>query len=339
MNNAYIKAIDYYLPARVLNNDELATIFPELTAKKIEQKTGIAERRIAADGECASDLAEQAARQLFAKGACRPVDIDFLLFCTQSPDYFLPTTACLLQHRLGLPTSAGALDYPLGCSGYIYGLSMAKALIASAQAKNVLILTGETYSKHMEPNDRSVRTIFGDAGSATLVTGSGHTESSGIGTFIFGTDGSGADHLIVRNGGMRSRNSTGIVDDHLFMNGPEVFNFTLRVVPECIAALLAQEHINIEQVDGWVFHQANAFMLEHLRQKIGIPKERFFVNMRDCGNTVSSTIPIALARTLADGGIVAGQRIGLVGFGVGLSWGATTVAISQELVSHCKAGK
>jgi len=259
------------------------------------------------------------------------------LFCTQSPDYFLPTTACLLQHRLHLPTSAGALDFNLGCSGYIYGLGLAKGLIETGQAKRVLLVTAETYSKYINREDLSVRTIFGDAAAATLVIG---VESSSpgepIGPLVYGTDGSGSGNLIVPAGAMRSRMApeTDPVTDNfgnsrtsrdLYMNGAEIFTFTLRCVPKLVEQTLEAAHLSVTDVDAFVFHQANRYMLEHLRKKMNLPEDKFIVAMTDCGNTVSSTIPIALTEAARDGRIKANDRVMLVGFGVGYSWGAAFI--------------
>ncbi|HMH45528.1 MAG TPA: ketoacyl-ACP synthase III [Pyrinomonadaceae bacterium] len=335
---AAIKAIEYYLPREVLSNQQLSSEFPEWTMDKIEEKTGILERSIAAKEECSSDLGIEAARKLFASGACRSDEIDFLLLCTQSPDFFLPTTACLMQERLGIPRDAGALDFNLGCSGFIYGLGLAQGLIETGQAKNVLLITAETYSKFMNPGDKSVRTIFGDAAAATLIRelDSGQNPSlPNIGPFIYGTDGRGGDNLIVRNGGMRNPRSGCPAtpdnqgnyrsDDNLYMNGSEIFAFTLRVVPNSVSSLLSRAGKRLEDIDLFVFHQANRYMLDHLRKKLNIPEEKFYIALRHCGNTVSSTIPIALKEALEEGKLKAGKIIMLVGFGVGYSWGATLI--------------
>lgn len=342
---AQIAAVAYHLPERVLTNEELAALFPEWTAPKIEQKLGIAERHIAADDECASDLAVRAAERLFQTGACKPVDIDALLLCTQSADYFLPTTACVLQERLGLSRQTAALDFNLGCSGYVYGLGLAKGLIESGQACKVLLLTAETYSKFMHPRDKSVRTLFGDGASATLVCAASMEEA--LGPFVYGTDGRGAGNLIVPAGGMRRRvpegrevvdeNGSVRTDGHLFMNGPEIFAFTLQVVEQAVRRLAQQSGQTLEQVDKFVFHQANKYMLDHLRRKIGIPEDRFLVSMRHCGNTVSSSIPIALCDAAHDGRIRAGDRLMLVGFGVGYSWGACMTRWAGACVSSPSA--
>lgn len=330
---AAIQAIRSYLPERRVSNEDLAREFGDWDVAKIYQKTGIATRAIAGPDECASDLGISAARRLFSEGLCSKGDIDFVLFCTQSPDYFLPATACLVQSALGLSTSCGAVDINQGCSGFVYGLSIAKGLIESKVARGVLLITAETYSKYIHPLDRSVRTIFGDGASATLVCA---VESSTelLGPFVLGTDGSGAEQLIVRAGAARMRRSASsaevaqdpagspLCSETLYMNGPEIFSFTLQRVPDLVCRTLQKASLKTEDVDLFVFHQANAFMLEHLRKKLGIPPDKFCVNMAHYGNTVSSTIPMALEKAIADGQAKAGNRVMVVGFGVGYSWGA-----------------
>jgi 3-oxoacyl-[acyl-carrier-protein] synthase-3 len=333
---AAIRSIAYHLPERVLTNEALSAEFPDWRVEKIRAKTGIDRRHIAAEDECASDLAVAAARRLFDDGGCRPEDVDFLLLCTQSPDYVLPTTACLVQDRLGLRTGIGALDFNLGCSGFVYGLGLAKGLVETGQARSVLLLTAETYSKFLHREDRGCRTVFGDAAAATLIRGfEGIDGPDPIGPFVFGTDGRGAPNLIVATGGARRPRSAATaepyedergntrVDDCLFMDGPEIFAFTIQVVGPMVDDLLARAGIGRDQVDLFVFHQANRFMLNHLRSQLEIPEERFYLALGQCGNTVSSTIPIALKEAEAAGVLRPGQRVMAVGFGVGYSWGAT----------------
>ncbi len=326
---ATIRAIEYFLPETVLTNKELAALYPDWPAEKILAKTGIENRRIAAADQFSSDLAVEAAQKLFESGAVHASEVDFILLVTQSPDYFLPTTACLIQNRLGIPKTAGAFDINLGCSGYVYGLSVAKGLLETNQCNRVLLITAETYSKFIDPESHSVRTIFGDAAAATLITN--ERDGDSIGPFIFGTDGGGAENLIVRRGGLRGSR---IVEDEypestlpqsLFMNGPEIFAFTLRAIPSAINGLLEKSGKSMDDIDLFIFHQANAFMLEHLRKRIGIPEERFLVEMKDCGNTVSSTIPVALKQAHESGRLKRGQLLMLVGFGVGYSWGANLI--------------
>jgi 3-oxoacyl-[acyl-carrier-protein] synthase-3 len=336
MSKAFLQAIEYHLPARAVTTEQLAQEFPDWSVEKIESKTGIRTRYIAATDECASDLALQAAEKLFRSGVCGPKDIDYLILCTQSPDYFLPTTACLLQDRLGLPTSAGALDVNLGCSGYVYGLGLAQGLIETGQAQNVLLITADTYSKFTSPSDRNVRTLFGDGAAATLVKGIA-TERSALGPYVYGTDGAGAKNLIVPAGGLRCPRSSATArlmqddsgnersQDHLYMNGVEIFNFAMQAVPPAVATLLKRANIGMEDVDLFVFHQANRFMLDQLAKRMRLPSEKVYLALSDCGNTVSSSIPIALKEAEVAGSLRSGTLAVLVGFGVGYSWGATVL--------------
>lgn len=327
---AYIKGISYYLPERVVTNEELLKEFPEWSVDKVAKKVGVNSRHLAAENETAGDMAEKAARKLFEEYNVSPSDIDFVMLCTQSPDYFLPSTACILQHKLGIPTTAGAFDYNLGCSGCVYGLAMAKGLIAAGIAKNVLVLTAETYNKYLHPSDKSNRSIFGDGAAACLVSTEGFAE---IGEFSLGTDGSGADHLIVKTGAARCKQPTGIVtededghqryDDYLYMNGSAIFNFTLDAVPAMMKEILAKNNIEMDEVDYYVFHQANKFMLNTIRKVCVLPKDKFFVNLEETGNTVSSTVMIGLKQCLESGTIHEGMKVMVTGFGVGLSWGGT----------------
>ena len=336
---AVIAAIAHHLPARELTNEDLASELGDWTSEKIFEKTGIRTRRIAAAQECASDLGVAAARRLFEGGAVDPGAIDFLIFCTQSPDYFLPATACTVQARLGLRTSCGALDINQGCSGFVYGLALAKSLVEAGTASRVLLVTADTYTKFLHPRDRAVRTIFGDGAAATLVVGDEAAEES-IGPFVLGTDGRGACHLIVPAGGLRRPASAEMAvaleaeggnwrsQQNLYMNGPEIFNFTLSAVPPLVEQLRLKCNGGLQEVDYYVFHQANRFMLERLRNKLKIAPEKFCIDLEDCGNTVSSTIPLALERARRAGTITSGQRVMLVGFGVGFSWGATMIRVS-----------
>ena len=331
---AGIAAIRSHLPERVLTNQMLASEMEGWTTETILDKTGIAERHVAADSESASDLGVAAAMKLFQDGMCRPREVDFIILCTQSADYRLPTTACIMQERLGLRRGIGSFDMNQGCSGFVYGLSAAKGLIETGQAGKVLLITADTYSKYLGPRDRSVRAIFGDGAAATLVSAQDR-EDAAMGPFVFGTDGRGKDHLIVRAGGSRLPRSAGTGEvregeggnwrsaDNLFMNGPEIFSFTLRRVPETVNELLTRANLSMGDVDLFVFHQANGFMLDRLRIKLNIPEDKFVVHLENCGNTVSSTIPIALEHACRTGRIRPGTRVMLVGFGVGLSWAGT----------------
>ena len=327
---AFIKAISYYLPEKVVTNEELVKEFPEWSVDKVAQKVGVDSRHLAAKDETAGDMAEKAARKLFEEYQIDPKSIDFLMLCTQSPDYFLPSTACVLQDRLGIPTSAGAFDYNLGCSGCIYGMAMAKGLIAAGIAKNVLLLTAETYNKYLHPSDKSNRSIFGDGAAACLISTDGFAE---IGEFSLGTDGSGANNLIVKTGASRQKTATGMsvedeeghiwYDDYLYMNGGAIFNFTLDAVPAMMKDVLEKNNLQKDEIDYFVFHQANKFMLNTIRKVCALPKEKFYVDLLTTGNTVSSTVLIGLKNCIDSQTIKAGNKVMVTGFGVGLSWGGT----------------
>lgn len=329
---AYIKAISYYLPQTIVTNKDIIKDFPEWSVEKIASKIGITQRHVAADDETALDMAIKAAENLFKQNNEAKEIIDYILFCTQSPDYILPTSACIIQERLGLDTNVGAIDFNLGCSGYVYGLSLAKGLVCAGIAKNILLLTGETYNKHIHLRDKSNRTIFGDAATATLVSESGIAE---IGNFALGTDGRGAENLIIRTGGMRNPQKTKEIkidesgtpqsDDYLYMNGSEIFTFTLDRVPPLISTTLTKNMLKQDDIDIFVFHQANKYMLNFLRKKLKIDEAKFYYYLSEVGNTVSNTIPIALVQALADGSISSGKKALIAGFGVGYSWGGTVL--------------
>ncbi len=329
---AFIKAISYYLPEKIVTNEELVKEFPEWSVEKVAQKVGVDSRHVAAENETAGDLAEKAGKKLFEEYRIDPQSVDFLMLCTQSPDYFLPSTACLLQDRLGIPTSAGAFDYNLGCSGCIYGMAMAKGLIAAGIAKNVLLLTAETYNKYLHPSDKSNRSIFGDGAAACLISTDGFAE---IGEFSLGTDGRGANNLIVKTGATRQKGATGKYveddeghiwyDDYLYMNGGAIFNFTLDAVPVMMADILAKNQLEKDEIDYYVFHQANKFMLNTIRKVCVLPKDKFYVNLSETGNTVSSTILIGLKDCVEKQIIKKGDTVMASGFGVGLSWGGTVL--------------
>lgn len=326
----FIKGISYYLPEKVLTNEDLVKVFPEWSVEKVASKIGIHERHIAARNETASDMAAAAAEKLIDEYKIDRNCIDFILLCTQSPDYFLPTSSCLIQDRLGLRTDTGALDFNQGCSGFIYGLSLAKGLICAGIAKNVLLLTSETYSKYIHERDKGNLTIFGDAAAATLISTDGYAE---LMEFSLGTDGRGAKNLIVETGGLRCVNAkksitwdeggNPVSPDHLFMNGTEIFNFTLDTVPLLIDEIFSKNGLKQEDIDLFVLHQANRYMMEFLRKKLRIAPEQFYYYLEKVGNTVSSTIPIAIKEGMNDGSILPGKRVLLAGFGVGYSWGGT----------------
>lgn len=321
-----ISKIEYYLPEIILTNKQLEEKFPDWSSAKIEEKVGIRQRHIAGENETVLDLAVQSSEKLF-KNYDRS-KVDFILFCTQSPDYFLPTTACLLQDRLHLRKNIGALDFNLGCSGFVYGLAIATGLLQSKIAKSILLVTSETYSKHLNIEDKANRSIFGDASASTIVE---LAENSAEMKFVLGTDGSGAENLIVKKGAFKKdyeiNDNNLFQPENLYMNGPEIFNFTIENIPGLIKDTLAENETTLEEIDYFIFHQANSFMLNYLRKKIKISAEKFYINMSETGNTVSATIPIALKDAFDQKLIKEGDKVLIAGFGVGYSMAATIITI------------
>lgn len=330
MKKAFIKQVAYCLPENIVTNEAIVEEFPEWSVEKIIEKVGVKQRHVSAKEETAADLAEKAANKLFEDGNIDRNLVDFVILCTQSPDYFMPSTACVLQDRLGLRKDIGAFDFNLGCSGYVYGLAIAKGLIAGGMAENVLLLTSETYNKYLHPRDKGNRTIFGDAATATLISTDGITE---ICEFVLGTDGGGANNLIVKSGAARmpekqndlsfDKNGNPVSSDHLYMNGAQIFVFTQRMVPKAIGDVLVKNHLEQGDIDLFVLHQANRYMLDFLRKKMAIPEDRFFVHMENVGNTVSNTIPICLVEARKENRLKG--NVLLCGFGVGYSWGAVVL--------------
>lgn len=324
----YIKALAYNLPEKVLTNEMIAQEFPEWTVEKIDKKIGIKQRHVTVEGETASDLAIGAAEKLFANIGYDRSQIDYLIFVTQSPDYHLPTTACTIQTRLGLSKRITAIDVNLGCNGFVAGLSLAKAVIMAGQAKNVLLMTGETYSKYMHERDKSNRTIFGDGAAATLVSTEGIAE---VGEFVIGTDGTGAENLIVKTGGARHPQPAEDLkfddfgnprsSDNLYMDGPAILNYSLDSIPQLVADVLEKNNVTMEDIDLHVYHQANTFLANLERRKLRIPEEKYYCNIENFGNTVSSTIPIALCEAMKEGRINKGTKVLSVAQGLGYTWG------------------
>jgi 3-oxoacyl-[acyl-carrier-protein] synthase-3 len=328
-----ITRIEYYLPAKVLTNEDLEKASGRWSADKIEKKVGIRQRHIAREDETSLDLAYEASIKVL-QGYDKN-KIDFILLCTQSPDYFLPSSACILQEKLGLRTDIGAFDFNLGCSGYIYGLAAARGFIHSGVAQTVLLVVSETYSRFIHEKDFSNQTIFGDGSAATIIE---KNDEEFILDFVLGTDGKGWDKLVVPYGGLRHRfdpHAQATEDEsgnlrtpnNLYMNGTEIFNFSIDRVPKMVTRILEKNQLAMEAIDYFIFHQANRYMTEYLRKKIKIPGEKFFQDMLYTGNTVSATIPIAIKQSLDRGVVKKGDKVLLCGFGVGYSWGAAIIKI------------
>jgi 3-oxoacyl-[acyl-carrier-protein] synthase-3 len=329
--HGFVRAITYHLPPTKVTNEHLAHLHPDWNVQKT--KTGIDVRSIAGPHECASDLALRAAIDLFKLGVSVREEVDYLLFCTQTPDYLVPATACILQNRLNLSMNIGALDFNLGCSGYVYGLGLADALIKSGQARTVLLLTGDTYSKFLDPDDKNTTMLFGDAGTATLICLEANSAKR-MESPVYGTDGSGAGHLIVPESAFREGAPpeghpfpiSMLRPGSLYMNGAKIVDFVLTRVPEAVNLLLERSALRVKDIDLFIFHQANEYILRELGRALNIPSEKLYIDVASCGNTVSSTIPIALERAFRIGLIQPKFKVMLVGFGVGFSWAATILS-------------
>ena len=319
-----IEKIEYALPENAEDGSRLRADNPDWRIVDIQQKTGIATRYVASAEQTAADLAVQAADKLFATGVAR-TEIGAVIFVTQSPDYTLPTTACVLQDRLQLPTSSIAFDLNLGCSGFVYGLSVAGALIESGVRDKVLLLCGDTYSKYIEKSDRTCRPVFGDGAAATLLS---RSAKGLLGPFELGTDGSGYKNLIVPNSGARVSPGQ---PRTIFMDGAKVFMFTMAKVPLAVNTLLDTAKLTIADIDLFVFHQASLLVLENIVRRLKLPQDKVYMNLQRVGNTVSASIPIALKDAASEGRLKPGARVMVVGFGVGYSWGACLLNWEGEI--------
>lgn len=323
MKYAAIGPIAAWFPERIETNQDLEREFPAWNIPEIESKTGIRQRYVAAADQCSSDLGVMACEKLFASHGIDRESIDYILLCTQTPDYFLPTTACLMQHRLGLRKGTGALDFNLGCSGFVYGLSLADGLIRTEEVRRVLLVTAETYTKLIDPGDRSLRTIFSDAAAATLIEA---VDEPSLTTFEFGTDGSGADTLIASRGGFRPE--AGAIrprhrqrwKSNLYMDGQSLMSFTVGAIPTVIDSILQRRGITADNIDMFLMHQATEKMLSLLRERIGVAPERLPIRLGEIGNTVSSTLPILIDTLRQSGELRSEMQTMLLGFGVGWSW-------------------
>ena len=301
--------------------------FPKWTPEKIFEKTGIKERGKSAINETACDLAILASEKLFSKSEIDKNNIDTLIFVTQTPNQCLPSTSCEIHSFLGLSKNCGTFDVNQGCSGYIYGLFLANSLIESGSAKYVLLLTGDTYTKIIDPEDSSAMPLFGDGASASIIGPDFESSlNKSIGRFEFGTDGSKSSFLNCDFGGFRKMPSKW---NSLYMNGPGVMTFTLDVIPKAINNFLENQGLNNNDIDLIFLHQANKFILERIYKKTNF-LDRGVICLENFGNTVSSSIPIALANKINFGEKYKTNiksKILLVGFGVGLSWGTTLLTI------------
>ena len=314
-----ISDIQYYLPSRLLSNEDLVSDNPDWRMDDIEKKTGIKNRYICEDNQTSKDIALLACEKLF-KNNIKRSEIDFLIVVTESPEYIAPAMSCDLQNILNLKTSVAAFDINLGCSGFVYGLMIADSILCANSYNNGILVCVDTYSKYISPNDRTCRPLFSDAASATLIT---RSQSKSVGPFELGTDGSGYQDLIVQNSGTKKQ--ANIERNLLHMDGGAVFMFTMRTVPKVVNDLLKKEKYKIEDIDLFVFHQASKLVIDNIKRLLKLPDQKVYENYQLVGNTVSSSIPIALAQAKDDNRLKKGSIVMIVGFGVGLSWGATLI--------------
>jgi 3-oxoacyl-[acyl-carrier-protein] synthase-3 len=322
---------------------ELGTVFGAEDVAKIAESVGVQARYLAGESLCASDLCHAAARRLLDDLGWDPGSVGAILFVSQMPDFPLPATACILQQRLGLSKSCAAFDVGLGCSGYVYGLWIGASLMAASGLSRVLLLAGDVSSRICSPLDRATALLFGDAGTATALE---RDPDAGPLSFVLGTDGSGWKNLVVPAGLRFSRrpHDASTAERHeaeggncrsaedLFMDGPEIFAFTLREVAPLVKSALTSAGWAPEDVDRFVFHQANKFMLTHLAKRMKLPAEKVPLSLAEYGNTSSASVPLTIVSALRDDISAAPLKLLLAGFGVGYSWGACALTCGPLVV-------
>ncbi len=328
LKNVEIKGIACAVPDRIVNNEDFYQVFGEENVVKFINMTGVKQRHVAYDEQCASDLCFVAAKNIMEKLNWEPSSIDALILITQTPDYAVPASACVLQHRLGLSEDCIAFDINLGCSAYVYGLWQAATMISTQNINRVLLLVGDTSNFGINPNDSSTAMIFGDGGSATAMEKSEGKEIK----YFLKTKGSAYKAIMVPAGHARSRSK--IINDasscELTMNGADVFNFTITDVPKALNSFFSEYSINKDEVDMYVFHQANLYILKHLSRKLGIPSEKVPVSIDKYGNTSGESIPLTLVDVLGGDQSEEDMKLLLCGFGVGLSYGGIYTEIKKS---------
>lgn len=331
-----IEAIAYSLGKDTVTNEQLQLENPHWDMTKTVERTGVISRPIAGPGVTALDLAYEAAVDVLKELHLLVSDIDALIFCTQTPDHVLPPNSTLLHARLDMPTEVMAFDISHACSGFMYSLGIARSLVASGTAHRVLVITADTYSRLVHPVDRSIRPLFGDGAAAVVV--SSHKPCMTVLDMTFGTSGKHADRFIIKNGGARHAAASTLNDvvlpdksgrihspNHIQMDGMGVLSFFNNAVPVAVRSILAKQNKSLEDVSLFVFHQASQLALEGLARSLKIPASKMVIDMAETGNLVSSSIPVVLAKLLANGSIAKGQLVILCGFGVGLSWSTALV--------------
>ncbi|CDG82579.1 3-oxoacyl-ACP synthase III family protein [Janthinobacterium agaricidamnosum] len=333
--NLAVRGLVCALPRTEIDNASLHDKFGADGVADVCKMIGVDTRRRAVPEQTSADLCQAAAQDLLEGLKWTADSVDALIFISQTPDYTLPATACALHGRLGLDPACAAFDVNLGCSGYAYGLWLAARLLDGLAVRRVLLLVGDTISKTVDPDDRATALLFGDAGSATALE---FDDNAAPAHFILGTDGSGERHLMMPASGYRRY----LGDDArlaqrdpacLYMDGGEIFNFTLKSIPPLVQDLLALAERPREQVDAFLFHQANTFMLKHIIKKAKIAPERAPLNMARFGNTSSASIPLLIADQLQHGA-AHGMTLAMFGFGVGYSWAAALLELPPLAVNR-----
>jgi 3-oxoacyl-[acyl-carrier-protein] synthase-3 len=330
-----IRGVGMYVPERVMTNADLERLV-DTSDEWITSRTGIRERRIAADGETSSTMGVQAARCAIENAGLSPEDIDLVIVGTATPDYPFPATACLIQDALGI--RGGAFDVEAGCTSFMYALSAASSFVTSGMHSNVLVVGSEVLSRILDWTDRSTCVLFGDGAGAVVVSAGDH--ASFVPQFILGADGSGGPSLCVPAGGSARPASDETIADRMHfvkMAGPEVFRFATRVVEESTGQVLEKAGLTPEDIDLFIPHQANVRIIDHAVKRLHIPPDRVFLNIDRYGNTSSASIPIALFEAQQEGKLKPGDTIVTVGFGAGLTWGAGAIQWMVNVAPEAEA--
>lgn len=327
VEGARIAGVVSAAPAASFDNVADTAQFDRDEVRKVVGMAGIAKRRVAGPDQCSSDLCSAAARKLLADLAWEPASVDGLIFVTQTPDYHLPSTACVVHAALGLSDECAAFDVGLGCSGYPYGLWLGHMMVATGGLSRVLVLHGETPTKFTHESDRATWLLFGDAGSATALERAAGARAS----FVLRSDGQGVNDLIVPAGGFRQRFSSDPRQHYLSMNGANLFTFTIKRVPPLVQDTLKLAGRSVAEVDQFVMHQSNRFMMQHLAKKLEVPADRMPLTLETFGNTGGASVPLTLTHALGAAPRERSQTVMLIGYGVGLSWGAALVDVAPDV--------
>lgn len=337
VGGARIAGVVSCVPSRQLKNEHFAETFGQSKVDDVIKMIGVQTRRWADAETSTRDLCRHAGEKLLAELDWDPSSVDALLFVSQTPDFRLPATACALQADLGISTNCIAFDINLGCSGYPYALWLGMTMVQTGAARRVLLAVGDTISKIVDPSDRATALLFGDAGTMTAIEAGDDSDSA---YFVLGSDGRGATNLIVPQGGFKNYSLTndarliGKDPACLYMDGGEIFNFTLRSIPPLVARTAEYAQTTLDEHDFFLFHQANMFMLKHLAKKSKLPAEKTPMNIDQFGNTSCASIPLLMTTSIAEQLRERRCRLGLFGFGVGYSWASASLSVGPLRVAE-----